>query len=136
VSDYQLLVRYAPHQPGIIVIESAIDSVAWANRAHSTPQLPRERRIPAAQLRGILLGIGATLQAASPWRGVSQDNALAWLIVAAPDLANHDGSSKPMRALLASCASRPAIAACLDQDIERVKGSALRNLANAIDATS
>lgn len=134
VSDDQLVVRAAHHQTGLVIFESWHRPAAEAERAKGAQKLPSERWKSTAQLRGVLLARSLVSRTALPWRGATREQALASLIDAAPHVDSDPGTTDPLRELLALCAARPAIVALLHRERELTPGSALRQLASAMDS--
>jgi hypothetical protein len=125
VSDDQVVVRPARNQPGLIVIES------W-HRQHEA--IPPERWRPVARLRGILLARAIVTRTPLPWRQASRDQALASLLDASPHLVSDPVTEEPLRELLASCVSRPAVTALISRGIATPPGGAVRQLAAVVEA--
>jgi hypothetical protein len=125
VSDDQVVVRNARNQPGIIVIES------W--HRYREP-LPPEKWRPVAPLRGLLLARAIVTRTPLPWRAAAREQALASVLDATPHLTSDPGAEEPLRELLSSCATRPAITALISRDRPTPPGGAVKQLAAAVDA--
>jgi hypothetical protein len=131
VSDSKVALRMARHQPGLIIGESWHSS----STADSRVQPPLERWKPMAQLRGVLLAQAIVSRTPLPWRSATKDQTFASLMDSSPHLPTDPAMTEPLRELLAVCASRIAITAFVQRSGEHAPGNALRQLANAIDAS-
>jgi hypothetical protein len=118
VSDDQLVVRGAHHQAGLVVLESWHRPTARARQPAA--ELPRGKWRAMAQLRGVLFA--RTISSRTP------------LVDASPHLHSDPVMVDALRALLASCAARPAFAVLSDRERDYPSGNAVRQLAGAIDS--
>jgi len=129
VSDDQVLIRGARHQAGMLLVESWHRSA----RAEAESALPTEKWKPLAQLRGLMLTRSVASRTPLAWRTVTRDQALASLIDACPYLSSDGAMTNPLRELLASCVTRPAIAAILSRTGGHSSEGVMKRLAEAID---
>jgi hypothetical protein len=133
VSDDQLLVRYARHQPGILLLESWHRDARRHDAIAADAELPVRKWKPVAALRGILVARAATSARSRPWKTAARDHTFATLIDSAPYVDCDPGTAGPIRELLASCLSRPLIDATGPGVEEGGRGGSLAKLSAVLD---